>query len=44
VVSFSGVQGEYDEMFAEWFISAIRAMSRVAYNAPDDGSGPYLKA
>jgi hypothetical protein len=44
VVSFSGVQGEYDEMFAEWFISAIRAMSRVAYNTLDDASGPYLKA
>jgi hypothetical protein len=44
VVSFSGVQGEYDEMFAEWFICAIRATSRVAYNAPDNGSGPYFKA
>lgn len=44
-VGFSGVQGEYDVMICEWFISAIRALCRVAFFGPD-GEGaqptPYL--
>ena len=44
-VGFSGVQGEYDVMICEWFVSAIRALCRVAFFGPD-GEGaqptPYL--
>jgi hypothetical protein len=45
VVAYSGVQGEYDEMIAEWFVSAVRALCRVAFNGPDGGDAqptPYL--
>jgi hypothetical protein len=35
VVAYSGVQGEIDEMVAEWFISAVRALARLAFSAPD---------
>jgi len=44
IVAFSGVQGEYDEMISEWFVSAVRAICRVAFNGPDgDGQPtPYL--
>lgn len=44
-VGFSGVQGEYDVMICEWFISTVRAMCRVAFFGPE-GEGaqptPYL--
>ncbi|WP_084130248.1 heme-binding protein [Demequina sp. NBRC 110055] len=45
VVAFSGVQGEYDEMIAEWLVSAIRAICRLEFRAPDgprDNGGPFL--
>lgn len=45
-VGFSGVQGEYDEMISEWFISTLRAMCRVEFFGPE-GEGaqptPYLQ-
>lgn len=45
-VGFSGVEGEYDQMIAEWFISAVRAICRVQFHAPDGGEAsqptPYL--
>ncbi|WP_061960524.1 heme-binding protein [Demequina flava] len=47
VVAFSGVQGEYDEMIAEWLVSAIRAICRIEFAAPDGPSlngGPFLEA
>ncbi|WP_062073646.1 heme-binding protein [Demequina sediminicola] len=46
VVAFSGVQGEYDEMIAEWLVSAIRAICRVEFSNPDGPShngGPFLE-
>jgi hypothetical protein len=45
VVAYSGVQGEYDEMIAEWFVSAVRAICRVQFAGPDGGDSqptPYL--
>lgn len=45
VVAFSGVQGEFDEMIAEWVASAIRGLSRDAMYRPDGAmhsGGPYL--
>ena len=33
-VGFSGVQGEYDQMICEWFISAVRAMCRIEFFGP----------
>jgi hypothetical protein len=45
VVAYSGVQGEIDEMVAEWFVSAVRALARLAFVAPDGGDSqptPYL--
>jgi hypothetical protein len=45
VVAFSGVQGEFDEMIAEWMVSAIRAICRDAMLRPGgaaEAEGPYL--
>ncbi len=44
-VGFSGVEGEYDVMIAEWFVSAIRAICRIEFYGPEgEGAqaGPYL--
>jgi len=44
-VGFSGVQGEYDVMIGEWFVSAVRAICRIEFYGPE-GEGaqptPYL--
>lgn len=44
-VGFSGVEGEYDVMIAEWFISAVKAIARVQFFG-DQGEGaqptPFL--
>jgi len=44
-VGFSGVEGEYDVMIAEWFVSAVKAICRIAFYGPE-GEGaqptPYL--
>lgn len=44
-VGFSGVEGEYDVMIAEWFVSAVKAICRLQFFGPD-GEGaqptPYL--
>ena len=45
IVAYSGVQGELDEMIAEWFASAVRGICRVQFNGPDGGNAqptPYL--
>lgn len=45
IVAYSGVQGELDEMIAEWFASAVRGICRVQFNGPDGGDAqptPYL--
>lgn len=45
IVAYSGVQGELDEMISEWFISAVRAICRMAFDGPDGGDAqptPYL--
>lgn len=34
VVAFSGVEGEADEMIAEWFVSAVRGIARLAFVSP----------
>ena len=34
VVAFSGVEGEADEMIAEWFVSAVRGIARLAFVGP----------
>lgn len=44
-VGFSGVEGEYDVMIAEWFVSAVKAICRLEFFG-DEGEGaqptPYL--
>ena len=45
VVAYSGVQGEIDEMVAEWFVAAVRALCRLEFIGPDGGDAqptPYL--
>lgn len=45
VVAYSGVQGEFDEMIAEWMVSAIRAISRDLMLRPGgaaEAESPYL--
>ena len=45
IVAFSGVQGEMDEMIAEWFASTVRGICRVAFLGPEGGDAqptPYL--
>ncbi|MGC4174713.1 hypothetical protein [Demequina sp.] len=45
IVAFSGVQGELDDMIAEWFASAVRGICRVAFNGPQGGDAqptPYV--
>ncbi|WP_062522804.1 hypothetical protein [Demequina silvatica] len=34
VAAFSGVEGEADEMIAEWFIAAVRGIARLAFVSP----------
>ncbi|WP_062460700.1 hypothetical protein [Demequina soli] len=34
VAAFSGVEGEADEMIAEWFIGAVRGIARLAFVSP----------
>lgn len=34
-VAFSGVEGEADEMIAEWFVSAVRGIARLAFAGPN---------
>ncbi|WP_062318281.1 hypothetical protein [Demequina maris] len=45
VVAFSGVEGEADEMIAEWFIAAVRGIARLAFvsdQGPDATGTRYL--
>lgn len=45
IVSFSGVQGDYDEMICEWMVAAIRAICRQGFSGPDGADsqpGAYL--
>ena len=45
IVAFSGVQGEFDVMIAEWMVSAIRAICRdemLRAGGAADQPGPYL--
>lgn len=45
VVAYSGVQGEIDEMVAEWFVAAVRALARlefIAPDGPDSQTTPYV--
>ena len=45
VVAYSGVQGEMDDMIAEWFASTVRGLCRLAFRGPDGGDAqptPYL--
>lgn len=47
IVAFSGVQGEFDVMIAEWMVSAIRAICRDRMLRPGGAAsddGPYLSA
>ncbi|SEJ50861.1 hypothetical protein [Demequina mangrovi] len=47
VVAFSGVEGEADEMIAEWFIAAVRGIARLAFvspHGPDATGTRYLGA
>lgn len=40
-VGFSGVQGEYDVMICEWFVSAVSAICKIAFFGPEgEGSQP----
>ena len=45
-LGFSGVQGIYDQMVCEWFIAALRAQARFAFESPTTGADaaptPYL--
>jgi len=44
-VGFSGVQGEYDVMIGEWFVSAVRAICRIEFYGPEGEQTqptPYL--
>lgn len=40
IVAYSGVQGELDEMIAEWFASTVRGICRVAFNGPEGDGQP----
>lgn len=45
IVSFSGVQGDYDEMICEWMVAAIRAICRQGFSGKggaNDQPGAYL--
>lgn len=45
VVAYSGVQGELDEMIAEWMVAAIRGISREQMHrpgGPTQADSPYL--
>ena len=45
IVSFSGVQGEFDEMICEWMVAALRALGRNRFSRPggaDESPGAYL--
>jgi hypothetical protein len=45
IVSFSGVQGVFDEMICEWMVAAIRAICRDEFGrkgGADDQPGGYL--
>ncbi|WP_296667912.1 hypothetical protein [Demequina sp.] len=46
VAAFSGVEGEADEMIAEWFIAAVRGIARLAFvssHGPDATGTIYLE-
>lgn len=45
VVAYSGIQGELDDMIAEWFVATVRGICRLAFNGPEGGDAqptPYL--
>lgn len=45
IVSFSGVQGDFDEMICEWMVAALRAIGRDRFSRPggaDEAQGAYL--
>ncbi len=45
IVAYSGVQGEADEMIAEWFVSAVRGICRLEWAGAEGGDAqptPYL--
>ncbi|WP_062208261.1 hypothetical protein [Demequina oxidasica] len=45
IVSFSGVQGDYDEMICEWMVAALRGICRQGFNGEGGANrqpGAYL--